>query len=105
MKKVKRLDASVTKNEGLSELTVFRLNFSNALTKMEQIDQTSKIDVVKANLMYPDIVQDAAWTVPVLPSTQVSVEHLFSGLRFIKSHLCASVKEDLTGLFPEPFSF
>ena len=46
--------------------------------------------------MYPKVVQDVAWILTALPTTQVSVERLFSGLRFIKSDLRASMKEDLT---------
>lgn len=73
----------------------FKIEFSDALSKIEKIDRTSKIGVKEAIPIYPEIAQDVAWVLTALPTTQVSVERLFSGLRFIKSDLRASMKEDL----------
>jgi len=44
---------------------------------------------------YPEIIRDAAMIVTPLPPTQVSVERLFSALRFIKSDSRALMKEDI----------
>ena len=45
--------------------------------------------------IYPDVIGDVALTVTALPPTQVSVERLFSALKFTKSDLRSSMKEDL----------
>ena len=60
-----------------------------------RIDRSSKVAVMDAISMYPDILQKVAYSVTALPRTQVSVERLFSALRIIRSDLRCSVKEDL----------
>ena len=79
----------------LSPLRLFKMDFNNALTDMENIDRSSKVTVMGAILRYPGILQKVAYTVTALPSTQVSVEKLFSALRIIRSDLRTSMKEDL----------
>ena len=71
------------------------MDFNNALTDMENIDRSSKVTVMDATSRYPAILQKVAYTVTALPSTQVSVERLFSALRIIRSDLRTSMKEDL----------
>ena len=71
----------------LSPLRLFKMDFNNALTDMENIDRSSKMTVMDAISHYPAILQKVAYTVTALPSTQVSVERLFSALRIIRSDL------------------
>jgi len=71
------------------------MDFNNALTDMENIDRSSKVTVMDAISRYPSILQKVAYIVTALPSTQVSVERLFSALRIIRSDLRTSMKEDL----------
>jgi len=76
-------------------LRLFKMDFNNALTDMENIDRSSKVTVMDAISRYPSILQKVAYTVTALPSTQVSVERLFSALRIVRSDLRTSMKEDL----------
>ena len=78
-----------------SPLRLFKMDFNNALKDMENIDRSSKVTVMDAISRYPAILQKLAYTVIILPSTQVSVERLFSALRIIRSDLRTSMKEDL----------
>ena len=78
-----------------SPLRLFKMDFNNALTDMENIDRSSKVTVMDAISRYPSILQKVAYIVTALPSTQVSVERLFSALRIIRSNLRTSMKEDL----------
>lgn len=78
-----------------STIEKFRFDFYQALTLVEKVDRTSKLQVIEAVKKYPLIVQDAAFCVTALPPTQVSVERLFSALKIIKTDLRASMKEDL----------
>jgi len=71
------------------------MDFNNALTDMENIDRSSKVTVMDAISRYPSILQKVTYTVTALPSTQVSVERLFSALRIVRSDLRTSMKEDL----------
>ena len=79
----------------LSPLRLFKMDFNNALTDMENIDKLSKMTVMDAISPYPAILQKVAYTVTALPSTQVSVERLYSALRIIHSDLRTSMKDDL----------
>lgn len=79
----------------LSPLSKFKLDFTQALNEVEKIDRSSNMNVTQAIPYYPEIVKNVAYTVTALPPTQVSVERLFSALRFIRSDLRASMKEDL----------
>ena len=76
-------------------LRLFKMDFNNAITDMENIDRSSKVTVMDAISRCPSVLQKAAYTVTALPSTQVSVERLFSALHIIRSDLRTSVKEDL----------
>ena len=71
------------------------MDFNNALTYMENVDRSSKMTVMNAISRYPAILQKVAYTVTALPSTQVSVETLFSALCIICSVLRTSMKDDL----------
>ena len=71
------------------------MDFNNALTDIENIDRSSKMTVMDAISCYPAILQKAAYTVTALPSTQVSVERLFSTLHIICLDLQTSIKDDL----------
>ncbi|CAK8690141.1 unnamed protein product [Clavelina lepadiformis] len=79
-----------------SALRRYKMDFTNALSNMENIDRSSKVAIMDAISMYPDILQKVAYSVTALPPTQVSVERLFSALRIIRSDLRCSMKEDLT---------
>ena len=46
--------------------------------------------------LYPKIIKKVAYAVITLPTTQVSIERLFSTLRIIRSDLRVSMKDDLT---------
>jgi len=78
-----------------SPLRLFKTGFNNALTVMENVDRSPKVPVTDAISRYPSILQKVAYTVTALPSTQVSVERLYSALRIIRSDLRTSMKEDL----------
>ena len=78
-----------------SPLRLFKTGFNNALTVMENVDRSSKVPVTDAISRYPSILQKVAYTVTALPSTQVSVERLYSALHIIRSDLRTSMKEDL----------
>ena len=93
--KRQRVDQGVSSGAGTNPTVIFRTNFEKALTEIEKIDRSSKLDVMQAINKYPDIVKKVAYTVTALPPTQVSVERLFSALRIIRSDLRASMKEDL----------
>ena len=71
------------------------MNFNNALTDMENIDRSSKMTVMDAISRYPAILQKVTYTITALPSTQVSVERLFSALRIIRLDLQTLMKDDL----------
>ena len=68
---------------------------------MEKIDISSKLSenvlsfALKAIPYYPKIIQNVAYTVTSMPTTQVNVKCLFSDLRIIRSNLRASMKEDV----------
>ena len=79
-----------------SPLRLFKMDFNNALTDMENIDRSSKVTVMDAISRYPAILPKVPYTVTALPSTQVSVERLFSALRIVRSDLRTSMKEDLS---------
>ena len=51
--------------------------------------------VMDAISRYPAILQKVAYTVTALPSTQVSVERLFSALHIICLDLRTLIKDDL----------
>ncbi|CAK8677031.1 unnamed protein product [Clavelina lepadiformis] len=74
-----------------SALQRYKMDFTNALSNMENIDRSSKVAVMDAISMYPDILQKVAYSVTALPPTQVSVEKLFSALRIIRSDLRCSM--------------
>ena len=86
------------KESSLSENTAskFQHSFSCALKVVEQFDRSSKVTVLQAIDMYPEMVRDVARVVTALPPTQVSVERLFSALKIIRSDLRTSMKGDLT---------
>ena len=86
------------KESSLSENTAskFQHSFSCALKVVEQFDRLSKVTVLQAIDMYPEMVREVARVVTALPPTQVSVERLFSALKIIRSDLRTSMKEDLT---------
>ena len=77
------------------KISKFRHVFYTALIKVETFDRSSNLTVDKTIPLYPKIVQEAAIAVTALPSSQVSVERLFSALRIIKTDLRRRFKEDL----------
>ena len=62
---------------------------------MEKINRSSELIVLQTIEHYPQFFQKVAYTVPALPSTQVSVKRLFSALHLTRPDLRASMKEDL----------
>ena len=69
----------------------------SALREVETYDRTNKLSVHDVIPLYPEIVQYPARRLTALPSTQVSVERLFSALKIVKSDLRANMKQDLLG--------
>ena len=67
----------------------------SACEEVEKFNRLCKLTVLEVLPSYPEIIRDAAMIVTSLPPTQVSVERLFSALRFIKSDSKASMKEDI----------
>ena len=83
----------ISKQQVLAVVTDNASNMTLAVQK--SIDRSSKVTVMDAISRYPSILQKVAYKVTALPSTQVSVERLFSALRIIRSDLRTSMKEDL----------
>ena len=71
-----------------SPLRLFKMDFNNALTDI-------KSDCHGCNFSLPIHFAKSSIHVTALPSTQVSVERLFSALRIIRLDLRTSMKEDL----------
>lgn len=86
-----------TTEQGLvdSKLIKYKEDFNAALKEIEKYERSCKIPLLELIKIYPDIIKEVALLVTALPPTQVSVERLFSTLKFIKSDLRASIKEDL----------
>ena len=93
--KRQRVDQRVFPQTETNQTVIFLTNFEKALTEIEKIDRSSKLDVMQALNNYLEIVKKVAYTVTALPSTQDSVERSFSALRIIRSDLRVSMKEDL----------
>ena len=91
--KRRRVEPAVA--ERLSAVENFRRDFYTALPEVEIINRESNVTVIEAIPRYPELVRAAASAVTALPCTQVSVERLFSALRFIRSDLRGSMKTDL----------
>ena len=78
----------------------------------ENFDRSKKLSVIDVLPSHPESIQKVAYAVTALPTTQVSIERLFSSLRVIKSDLRSRLGEDLinaicsckqTGLDPKFF--
>ena len=68
----------------------FKQDFLDDLKEVEKYDHSFKLTIKEVIAAYPEIVK-----FPAMPSTQVSVERLFTALKIIKSDLRASIKVDL----------
>jgi len=79
----------------LTDIAQRKKDFSQALLEVENFDRSKKLSVMDALPSYPEIIQKVAYAVTALPTTQVSVERLFSSLRIIKSDLRNRLGEDL----------
>ncbi|KAM4044019.1 uncharacterized protein ACNLHF_008128 [Anomaloglossus baeobatrachus] len=90
-----RKEKDFTPSPVTSRLTRFHQNFSLAFKEIEKFNRSSKLTVHEAIPLYPEIVRDVAHVVTALPSTQVTVEKLFSSLKITRSDLRSSMKEDL----------
>ncbi|CAL1548711.1 unnamed protein product [Lymnaea stagnalis] len=88
-------DQELAKHDPLNPEGEFKLEFNTALNEVEKIDSSSKVNVKEAILGYPLIVQNAALNVTALPTTQGSVERLFSALQIIRSDFRSSMEEDI----------
>jgi hypothetical protein len=73
----------------------FKESFLTTLKEVELFDRSSKLTIQQAISKYPALVQEVAAILTGLPTTQVSVERLFSGLKIVKSDLRASLKADV----------
>jgi len=51
---------------------------------------------VKGVIKYPETVKESAELIAVLSPTQVSVEHVFSALKLIRTYQRAAMKQKLT---------
>ena len=78
-----------------NKLEIFKKSFLSACEEVEKFNRLCKLPVQEVIPSYPEIIQDAAMIVTALPLTQVSVERLFSALRFIKLDSRVSMKEDI----------
>ena len=78
-----------------SEKEKRRKKFEDGLKGLESINRSMKLSFKEALALYNEDVAIVARLVSAMPTTQVSVERLFSSLRIIKSDLRASMKEDL----------
>ena len=65
------------------------------IMEMETLGRLKAKDVWDVIQMYPENIREVAQVVSCLPPTQVSVERLFSALRFLVSDLRSSMAEDL----------
>lgn len=87
------------KNRHLSAKEICRENIQNALGAFAE--QRGQIKIKKRPLHeiiisdYPTDLQEIALLLSALPPTQVSVERLFSSLKYIKSDLRNKMAEDL----------
>ena len=70
-------------------------DFDAALTEVEKLGRVKKDNVFEIISQYPPIVHAAANTVSCLPSTQVSVERLFSQLKLVMRDNRSRMAEDL----------
>ncbi|MDI4567967.1 MAG: hypothetical protein E7Y34_02680 [Mycoplasma sp.] len=73
----------------------YKQDFYTAFEEIEKYDCACKTPLLELIKIYPEKLKEVALTVTALPPTQVSVERLFSALKFIKSDLWPSNKEDL----------
>ena len=94
MAKRRRLEDS-TGHQETNKFQIFKKSFLSACEEVEKFNRLCKLTVQEVIPSYPEIIRDAAMIVTALPPTQVSVERLFSALRFIKSDSRASMKEDI----------
>jgi len=94
MAKRRRLEDS-TEYQETNKLEIFKKSFLSDCEELEKFNRLCKLTVQEVILSYPEIIRDAAMIVTALPPTQVSVERLFSALRFIKSDSRALMKEDI----------
>ena len=77
-------------------LIQFKQEFLDALQEVLKYDRSTKLSVAEAVNLYPGIVKEITNIVTAMPPTQVSVERLFSALKFICSDLRSSMKNDLS---------
>ena len=69
--------------------------FQNALADIERMGRVKCADVWDMINLYPQIVQPVARVVCALPSTQVSVERVFSHLKLVLRENRSRMGEDL----------
>lgn len=74
---------------------IYKEEFYKSLEEIEKYDRSTKTPLLELIQIYPEKIKEIAFLVTALPPTQVSVERLFSALKFIKSDLRSSIKEDL----------
>ena len=71
-------------------------DFDSALKEIEKLGRVKMNNVFDIISQYPAVIQDAAIAVSCLPTTQVSVERLFSQLKLVMRDNRARMGEDLT---------
>ena len=71
-------------------------DFDSALKEIEKLGRVKMTNVFDIISQYPAVIQDAAIAVSCLPTTQVSVERLFSQLKLVMRDNRARMGEDLT---------
>ena len=73
----------------------FKREFREKLKEIEKYDRFCQIPLEDLIQLYPEVTRDGVKIAMALPSTQVSVERLFSVLKLMKSDLRDSLKEDV----------
>ena len=85
--KHQQVDERVISETETNPTVIFQTNFEKALTEIEKINWSSKLDVMQAINKYPESIKKVAYTVTTLPPTQVSIARLFSAMQIICSDL------------------